>query len=112
MTEVIDLSTYVPLIWRFHRYRRMMEIEYRLERLCFGCGKPMEKEGDWCSPRCAAACQNVLAAQSCLSDDDLDGKVVGIGVGWSSLVARTAHNREVEGSNPSPATTERDERHE
>jgi hypothetical protein len=27
------------------------------------------------------------------------------GAGWSSPVARRAHNPEVEGSNPSPATT-------
>jgi hypothetical protein len=29
--------------------------------------------------------------------------------GWSSLVARRAHNPEVEGSNPSPATTKIDD---
>jgi hypothetical protein len=27
-----------------------------------------------------------------------------VGAGWSSLVARWAHNPKVEGSNPSPAT--------
>ena len=108
MTDVIDLSTYVPLIWRFHRYRRMMEIEYRLERLCFGCGKPMQTEGDWCSTRCAAASQNMAAAQSCLSDGDVDDKVVGIGVGWSSLVARRSHKPQVTGSNPVPATNDED----
>ena len=31
----------------------------------------------------------------------------GIDAGWSSLVARRAHNPKVGGSNPSPATTER-----
>ena len=34
------------------------------------------------------------------------GPIVGLkGAGWSSLVARRAHNPKVVGSNPAPATT-------
>ena len=36
--------------------------------------------------------------------DDVDGIVYDRGAGWSSLVARWAHNPKVGGSNPPPAT--------
>ena len=37
------------------------------------------------------------------------GPIVGLeGAGWSSLVARRAHNPKVVGSNPAPATIEKE----
>ena len=36
-----------------------------------------------------------------------DGKLYVHDAGWSSLVARRAHNPKVAGSNPAPATTSR-----
>src|SRR5476651_1172197 len=35
----------------------------------------------------------------------IDDKVLGFAAGWSSPVARQAHNLKVVGSNPAPATT-------
>ena len=51
----------------------------------------------------AAACPLGWRRRSCLQTVARDRRT--IGAGWSSPVARQAHNLKVVGSNPTPATT-------
>ena len=54
----------------------------------------------------AAACPLGWRRRSCLQDSRLLAAVARFGAGWSSPVARQAHNLKVVGSNPTPATND------